>query len=87
MNAPVDMAASRAERRRQNTITNMQTELRSLVLDLERIRELGNNESAVALVTLRGELSAVHQKAGSLHTEFVELDQEEQQNESCEPGG
>jgi len=87
MNAPVDMAALRAERRRQSTITNMQGEIRSLVLDLERIRELGNNEAAVALVTLLRELSAIHQKAGTLHNEFVELDQEEQRAEDAPDHG
>lgn len=73
MNAPVDLNEQRAERRRQSTMSNMQSELRSLALDLERIRQLGNDSAAVALVTMRRELTAIMLKAGTLHDEFVEL--------------
>jgi hypothetical protein len=74
MNAPVvDVAALRAERRRQATFTGMKSTLLSLKLDIDRISVLGNDEAAHALARFRKSLELVGCQAASLQGEFIEL--------------
>lgn len=86
MNAPVDIAEQRAERRRQTTMFNMRGDLLSLKLDLDRVGTLGNDAAAVAMRTFNAAVAALHQKGQTLQVEFYELAEHEQRQSEREQG-
>lgn len=83
VNAPVDITAQRAERRRQSTFTSMASALHSAKLEAARISVLGNDEAAIALARFRNALKMIDNQAGSLQAEFIELVEIDHEQESA----
>lgn len=73
MNAPVDLAKQRDERRCQASLSSLQSDLLSLAHDIERARDRSFGESAAVILSVQDALDIAHQKAGRLRAEFIEL--------------